>query len=141
MGPAQILAGVLGVILLIMGGVAAARLGFDSLTDDTATVAGLDMTLLAALIFLALGLLFIGGASSRVGARGIMPTLGALTLAFGVVVLIEPSPFRDLLGDGRPMGFAFGVLGVIALLAGMVSPTTIATRSVTDDVLRDDRPV
>lgn len=138
-GPAQILAGILGLIMLIYGGVGAARLGFDSLTANTTTLAGLRVTLLTALIFLAIGLLFLGGASNRYAARGTMLSLGALTLAFGVVVLIEPSPFMDPMGAGRRMGLVFAVLGMVALLAGMFSPSAVVTESVTDDVVRDDR--
>src|SRR5690554_7424778 len=59
MSPARIVAGILGVILLVMGGVALARTGLSSLTGETATVLGFEHTALMGLIDIVAGLLFL----------------------------------------------------------------------------------
>jgi len=138
--PAQAVAGILGLVLLIVGGVAMARVGFDSLTGETATVLGLDHTLLLAIIHIVAGLLFLGAASRVFGSRSQLIGLGVALVAFGAVVLIEPSPFIDYLGEGRPVGAAHLILGAISLITGITADTVVTTESVvTDEEYVDER--
>ena len=80
LSPSQVVAGIIGLILVILGGVALARLGFDSLTGETETVLGLEHTTLMALIDIVAGLLFLGAAASA-GGRGTLIGLSLIALA------------------------------------------------------------
>lgn len=134
--PAQIVAGILGLILVIVGGVAIARVGFDSFTEETTTVGGFDMTLLMAVINLVVGLLFLGVAARTFDVRGSLIALGTLALAFGAIAAIEPDPFVTYLGEGRDLGIAYLLIGVVSLIAGLTTRTVVTTeRSVVDDDL------
>jgi hypothetical protein len=136
----QAVAGILGLVLVIVGGVAIARVGFDSLIGDTTTVIGIGHTLLLGLIDLVVGVLFLGAASSVYGVRGTLITLGGLALAFGAIVAIEPDPFVEYLGDGGPVGVAYAVVGLISLLAGLATRTFVREESTyTDEIVEEDR--
>lgn len=140
--PAQVIAGLIGLVLLVIGGVAMVRVGFDSLTGNTTTVVGIDHTLLMAIIDVVVGILFLGAASRVVGSASQMIGLGVLAIAFGAVVVIEPGPFVDALGDGRTLGVAYLVIGAISLIAGLTGRTVVTTESVvTDDEVVDERDV
>ncbi|HEX2153791.1 MAG TPA: hypothetical protein VHL52_07425 [Acidimicrobiia bacterium] len=134
----QAVAGILGLLLAIVGGVAMARVGFDSLTGETAEVLGIGHTLALGIIDLVVGLLFLSAASTMFGVRGTLITLGGLALAFGAVVAIEPDPFVEFLGDGTPLGLAYLIVGVIALVAGMATPTYVSTESTYRDEIYDE---
>src|SRR5919106_4892593 len=61
--PAQFVAGIIGLVLTVMGGVALARLlPTSSLTAETTTVLGVGHTALMAIITLGLGLLYLAEA-------------------------------------------------------------------------------
>ncbi|HEX9761626.1 MAG TPA: hypothetical protein VGA97_00875 [Acidimicrobiia bacterium] len=141
----QAIAGILGLILVIVGGVVIARVGFDSLTGDTTEVLGISHTLLLGLIDLFVGVVFLGAASSMYEVRGTLITLGGLALAFGAVVAIEPEPFVDFLGDGGPVGVAYALVGLVSLIAGLTTPTfvrsesTISESTTSDEVVEEDR--
>jgi hypothetical protein len=130
--PSQIVAGAIGLILLILGGVALARVGFDSLTGTTASVVGLDHTLLMALIDIVAGLLFLGAAASTNG-RGSLIGLSLIAVAFGAVVAIEPEAFDSALGGGQNLGILYLVLGLVGLVAAMAFPTRIVDRVATTE--------
>ena len=130
--PAQIVAVIIGLVLLVTAGVAVARTGLDSLTGDTAAVFGIEHTLLAGLIELGAGLLFLAAAMSPLGARGGLIALGVAAIAFGAVVTIEPDPFASRLGDAQQLGVASLAIGLISLAAALLSPTIITERTVSD---------
>lgn len=135
----QAAAGILGLLLVIVGGVAMARVGFDSLTGESVVVAEIGHTLLMGLIDVVIGLIFLSAASTMFGVRSTLIGLGTLALAFGAVVWIEPGPFVDLLGDGRDLGVAYLVIGVIALTAGLTTPTFVTTSEAAyDDEVVDE---
>src|SRR5690606_10540426 len=92
--PARIVARILGVILLVMGGVALARTGLRSLTGETATVLGFEHTALMGLIDIVAGLLFLVAAAA-VAVRGQLIGISLLTAAFGAVMMIEPGAMSD----------------------------------------------
>jgi hypothetical protein len=96
--PAQILAGIIGLFMTVLGGVALARLlPTDSLTGETTTVIGMGFTVVMAVITLILGLVFLGGAGRPANARSGLISLGVALLAFGIVTFIEP----EALGGAR----------------------------------------
>ncbi len=130
--PAQIVAGAIGLILLILGGVALARLGFDSLTGETASVVGLDHTTLMALVDIVAGLLFLGAAASS-GGRSSLIGLSLIAVAFGAVVAIEPDAFDSAMGGGQDLGFLYLILGLIGLVAALAFPTRVVDRVATTE--------
>lgn len=122
--PAQFLAGAIGLFLIVMGGVAVARTGLaGGLTTDTVQVFGFGHTALWGLIELVIGLLFAGAAAGPWEAKRSLGSLGALGLAFGIIVLIEPGPFTDGLGFGTATGALYTGIGAASLLAAWWSPT------------------
>jgi hypothetical protein len=139
----QAAAGVLGLFLVIVGGVALARVGFDSFTGETTSVLGIGHTLVMGLIDLIVGLVFLSSASTMLGVRSTLIALGTMAVAFGAVVWIEPDPFVEFLGDGRPLGVAYLVIGLIALAAGLTTPTFVASSETAydDEVVEDDHQV
>lgn len=131
----QAVAGIVGLVMVILGGVAMARVGFDSLTGETAELLEIDHTLVLGIIHLVIGLIFLSAATTSYGVRSTSIGLGALALAFGAVVAIEPSPFVDFLGDGRPVGALYLLIGALALVAGVTTPTYVSEET----AYRDDR--
>lgn len=138
----QAVSGVLGLLLVIAGGVAMARVGFDSFTGETTTILGIGHTLLMGLIDLVVGLIFLSSASTMFGVRSTLISLGTLALAFGAVVWIEPSPFVDYLGDGRSLGVAYLVIGLVAVVAGLATPTFVtSSETAYDDEIVEEEHV
>lgn len=130
--PAQILAGAVGLFLIVMGGVAMARAGIGSgLTTETVTVFGFGHTALWGLVEVVIGLLFAGAAVGPSNAKRSLGSLGALALAFGLIVLIEPAPFSDSLGISSATGALFTGIGAASLVMGWWAPTFVSdeTRS------------
>jgi len=127
--PSQMVAGIIGLALVILGGVALARVGFDSLTGDTTTVLGFSHTALMAIIDIVAGLFFLGAAASS-GGRSSLIGLSLVAIAFGAIVAIEPSAF-DSLGAGSELGLLYLVLGVVGLVAALAFPTTVVDRVAT----------
>ena len=132
LSPSQVVAGIIGLILVILGGVALARLGFDSLTGETETVLGLEHTTLMALIDIVAGLLFLGAAASA-GGRGTLIGLSLIALAFGAIVAIEPEAFEEALGGGRDLGLLYAILGGVGLIAAFAFPTKVVDRVATTE--------
>ena len=130
--PGQIIAGAIGLFLLIFGGVALARVGLSSLTGETNTVLGFDHTALMGLIDIVGGLLFLGAASSP-AMKGSMIGLGLMTLAFGAIVAIEPAAFDTALGGGRDLGLLYVIIGIVGLLAALAFPTITVDRVATEE--------
>lgn len=138
----QAVAGILGLLLVIVGGVAMARVGFDSFTGETTTILGVGHTLLLGLIDLVVGLILLSSASTMFGVRSTLISLGTLALAFGAIVWIEPSPFVEYLGDGRSLGVGYLVLGLISVVAGLATPTFVtAAETVHDDAVVEEQRV
>jgi hypothetical protein len=134
---AQFIAGAIGLFLTVVSGVALARLlPAESLTDDTVTVAAMGFTVIMAVIDLLLGLALIGAAGRPLESRTGMISIGAGLLAFGMVILIEPEALRSALGVGRASGLIYVIVGILAVIAGIAAPTSIARyveRSHVDD--------
>jgi predicted phage tail protein len=129
--PSQIVAGVIGLFLTVMGAVAILRVGFESLTGETTAVLGIEHTLLMGLMDLLVGLLFLGAASTVLGSRSGLTTLGLLALAFGLVYAIEPNSLASALGGDERVGWLYAIVGVVALLSAWLSPTIQTQRTAT----------
>jgi len=130
--PAQIVAGIIGLALVVIGGVALARVGLGSLTGDTTTVLGIGHTPLLGLIDVVAGLFFLGAAASS-GVRGTLIGLSLVAIAFGAIVAIEPNAFDSALGGGRELGLLYLIVGVVGLLAALAFRTTVIDRVATEE--------
>jgi hypothetical protein len=140
--PAQILAGVIGLFMTVLGGVALARLlPTESLTGDTTTVIGMGFTVVMAVITLLLGLVFLGGAGRPSSARQGMISLGIALLAFGIVTFIEPDALGGALGVNETSGIVYSIVGLIAAIAGITSPTLTSRRAVEERVEEDEQVI
>lgn len=129
--PSQIVAGIIGLFLTVMGAVATLRVGFESLTGETTAVLGIEHTLLMSLIHLVAGLFFLGAAGTVLGSRSGLTTLGLIALAFGLVYAIEPDSLAAALGGDDRVGWLYAVVGAIALLSAWLSPTIQTQRTAT----------
>jgi hypothetical protein len=123
-------AGLLAVAMLVWGGVAMARAGFDEpLRDPVVEVFGLRGNAISGIIVASLGLLLLIGAVAR--ERG--PII-FLTVVIGIAALIfafEPTAGDDALGlgTGLPLLVALGC-AVVLLMALLVPTVNRHTRSV-----------
>lgn len=128
--PAQMVAGGIGLFLVVLGGVALARAGLDSLIGDPVGVLWFEHTALMALLDVVAGLLFLGAAAST-GGRSTLIGLSLLTMAFGAVVAIEPGSFDETLGGGVELGALYLALGTIGLAVALLFPTRVVERVAT----------
>jgi predicted anti-sigma-YlaC factor YlaD len=127
--PAQIVAGVAGFALVVIGGIALARLGFaGSITGETTSVAGFEATRLWAIVEIVLGVILLGTAASPYRVRGGLTTLGILLAAFGVIVAVEPDAFTEALGTDQTSGILWLIVGVVLVAAAWMSPTIVSQR-------------
>ena len=129
--PSQIVAGLIGLFLTVMGAVAILRVGFESLTGETAAVLGIEHTLLMGIIHLVAGLFFLGAAGTILGSRSGLTSLGLLALAFGLVYGIEPDSLAPALGGDGRVGWLYALIGAVALLSAWISPTIQTQRTAT----------
>ena len=85
--------------------------------------------LLMAGITLILGLIFLGGAGRAAQARSGMISLGVAMLAFGIVIFVEPDALGGALGVNQTSGLVFALVGLLAAVLGIASPTLMSRRS------------
>jgi len=127
--PAQFVAGIIGLVLTVMGGVALARLlPTGSLTSGNTAVLGVGHTPLMAIITLGLGLLYLAEAGLPFDVQPGMIFLGVMALAFGLIVVIEPAAFDGALGLGETGGWFYAVVGFLSVVTGIISPTLVSRR-------------
>ena len=129
--PSQIVAGLIGLFLTVMGAVAILRVGFESLTGETTAVLSIEHTLLMGIIHLVAGLFFLGAAGTALGSRSGLTSLGLIAMAFGLVYAIEPDALSATLGGDGRLGWLYAVLGAVALISAWVSPTIQSQRTAT----------
>jgi hypothetical protein len=116
----------IGIMLLAIGGLALAQTGFEIGADTRhASVAGLHHTALMAIIDLGLGMiLVVAGARSRLDWSSVR-LIGGISLAFGVVLLAEPSILHSWLGTHAASGWLFVIIGSVMLIAAVVHPLVL----------------
>jgi hypothetical protein len=130
--PAQLVGCMVGLLFVVLGGVALARTGVDlnNLTAKHVQVAGAGHTQVLAYIELGYGILMLAAASVPDAARGLMSFLGLVALAFGLVVAIQPSSFTHTLGiTGGGYGVFLAIVGGVTVLAANVSPVIFRRRT------------
>lgn len=121
--PARILALVVGLIFVVLGGVALVRagIGIDNIFEPTTNVAGLAYTPLLAIIELAFGLMLLALGAFPAASDGIV-FLGLLALAFGLLLVIEPAALQGSIAAGRAHGWFYVVTGGMVALTGLAAP-------------------
>lgn len=116
--PGQVIAGVLGLVIAIIGVIAVARGGIDSsLNVPIVRTAGFDQSAMLGLIELGLGLLLILGALSY-AARGLIVGVGVVMVLGGVVLGAGGSTILRDVGTVHGTGWAIMVAGIVAIVAG-----------------------
>ena len=124
--PAQFIGLVIGIGFTVLGIAALARTGFN--TDHVFTphdvIWRLPHSPLLALIEIGYGVLMILASVIPGGARTLMTLLGAISLAFGIVVLVEspPSHLNDWLAVTHRSGWLCVIVGAVVVLASMLAP-------------------
>ena len=137
--PAQYVAGAVGLFMTVLGGVAFARLlPTDSLVGETVLVGGMGFTVVMAAITLLLGLVFLGAAGRPAEGRAGLISLGIALLALGIVIFIEPQPMRGALGVNETSGVVYALVGTLAAIAGVASPTFASRRSTDERHAEED---
>ena len=121
-GVAQVVCIAMGIFFVAVGAIGLARSGLDSLTGSTTEVARLEMTPLLSLMHLVVGVIALGGGTSRSAARGVSMVVGPLLIAAGIVALVEPI---EQLGWNETNGLAYLVAGGAAILAAILTPVRL----------------
>ena len=141
--PAQYFAGLVGLLMTVVGGVAMARLlPTDSLTGETTTVIGMGFNIVMAAITLLLGLVFLAAAGRPAEGRAGMISLGAALLALGnrrssssLMSSVESS------GSIRPAVWCIQSSEPLPAIAGIASPTMVTRRAVAERKMEDDEVI
>jgi hypothetical protein len=140
--PAQLATLVLGVVFVVMGGVALLRSGLDlDLFNPVVVVGGLAYTPLLGLIELLVGLILLA-VGAYPGASDAVVFIGVLLLAFGLLLIIEPGAFQESLAAGRAHGWFYAIVGGVAAAIGLSQPAMLRwyrSRSTHVDRSYDDR--
>jgi len=128
--PAQLLALVGGLALVVIGGIALARTGtdFSNIPATRATVAGLHFTCLSALIQLVVGVILLAGAAGPSAAKSLSAATGVALLAWGIVIVADVPLLANMWGYTASTGVFYIVLGVVLLVGGAMSPIIYARR-------------
>jgi len=124
--PASVVAAVVAVVLLLIGGITAVRAGVDgSLDKPVVTVANYTATALLGLIEIAFGLVLLAAALSR--ARQTVLFLGIVGGVLALIAAFQPSIGHGSLAIER--GFAVVTALVMAVLVIAALLPTIQRRS------------
>jgi hypothetical protein len=127
--PAQIVGLAVGIGMVVLGVVAVVRTGFDTdhIYTPHALVWHLPHSPLLAVSEIAFGALLILASVVPGAARGLMGLLGAIALAFGIVVLVstQTGDLNRWLAVTHRSGWFFVIAGGVVLLAALFSPVFV----------------
>ena len=119
--PAQVITGLAGIVLLVIGLIAVAKGGLSgSITDPVVDVVGFSHTPLLGLIEAGVGLVLLACAVWGSRASGVF--MGTVIAVAGIVVAATPSSFSDTLATEASYGWFLIVLGAIVVLACLAIP-------------------
>lgn len=120
--PHAVAAGLLAVAMLVWGGVAMARAGFDGdLRDPIVRVFDLSGNAVSGMIVAGIGVLLLIAAVSR--DRGPVVFLTVLTGVAALIVAFEPEAGDSALGVGRGLPLAVAIGCGVVLLIALLAPT------------------
>ena len=120
--PAQGIALVIGIVYLVLGGIALARTGFTFDALDQADVAGLGHTVWMGLGSLVFGLIVLGTGAMPGADRGGLVFAGIVAIAGGIVIAAQSESFERVLGVTQTNGVIYAITGVVLLLTAMLAP-------------------
>jgi hypothetical protein len=124
--PAQFVGLIAGIGFVVLGIAAVARTGFDTahIYTPQALVWHFPHSPLLGVIEIGFGALLVISSVVPGTMRTLMTLLGAISLAFGLVVLFEEAPNRlnGWLGVTHRSGWLFTIVGVVVVLAALLSP-------------------
>jgi hypothetical protein len=124
-GPGQILGGLLGVFLTVVGIVVVTRNGIDgSLNQPVTDVLGITQSSYVGLASILFGLLTLAGATMR----GLMGFMGALMVVGGVILAAGSAKILLDVGAKTSTGWYFIILGAVAILADLMPVMTRSER-------------
>jgi hypothetical protein len=128
--PGQILAGILGVVVAIIGIIAVSRGGIDgTLNVPMVSVAGTDQSAMLGLAEFAAGLLLVLGALSY-AARWLIAFVGVVMVIGGVVLGAASAEILHDVGTSQGTGWAIMVGGIIAIVAASLGVIVRSRRTV-----------
>lgn len=131
--PAQIIGLIVGIGFVVLGVASVVRTGFDTSHIYTPhdVVWHLPQSPLFAVIEIGYGVLMILASVVPGGSRWLMGLLGAIALAFGLVIVVGTTPSRlnHWLAVTHRNGWLFVVVGAVVLLAAILSPVFGGSRS------------
>ena len=117
--PSAIIAGLVGVALLVLGGITAARAGFDGAFDEpVVTVAGYTATALLGVIELGFGLFLVLAAVSR--SQGAILFVGIIGMVASLVAVFEPTDRDGSLALERGLAVWFTVAMVVVVISALL---------------------
>ena len=133
--PGQILAGAVGVVLVVFGIIAVTRAGIDSSLNRPPTeILGLTHSALIGLIEIGAGLLLVLSAAD-VSMRPLAGIVGALLFVGGIIVAAGTNEMLERLGTERATGWFVMVMGAIALLGALMPSFVRSRRETTQEVV------
>ena len=128
--PGQIIAGILGLVVAIIGIIAVSRGGIDdSLNVPVVSVAGTDQSAMLGLMEFAAGLLLVLGALSY-ALRWLVAFVGVVMIVGGVVLGAASAEILQDIGTSQGTGWAIMVGGIIAVVAASLGTIVRTRRSV-----------
>ena len=128
--PGQVIAGVLGLVVAVIGIMAVSRGGIDgSMNVRMVRTAGVDQSAMLGAVELGVGLLLILGALSY-AARSLIVAVGVVMVLGGVFVGAAGTIILRDLGTVHGTGWVIMVGGIIAIVAGSLGRMVRTRRSV-----------
>ena len=128
--PGQIIAGILGLVVAIIGIIAVSRGGIDdSLNVPVVSVAGTDQSAMLGLMEFGAGLLLVLGALSY-ALRWLVAFVGVVMIVGGVVLGAASAEILQDIGTSQGTGWAIMVGGIIAVVAASLGTIVRTRRSV-----------
>lgn len=125
--PAALVAAIVAIGLLVLGGITAARAGVDSTLDEpVVTVAGFTATALLGLIEIAFGLLLLIAALAQ--ARSVILFLGITGGVMALVAVFQPSVGEGSLALERGFAVFFAIVMAVIILTSLLP--TLTSRNV-----------
>lgn len=125
----QVVHGLCGAVLLLLGAIAVARAGFDAPAEEEVEVLGITLTTVLGLVLLAAGLLLVIAALTPSGR----PFGGFVGVVLAVAGLVLAAGSAELLADAhtdRALGWVLIVIGALSLLGAFLPEHTSARRYV-----------
>ncbi len=122
--PTQFVVLAVGLVLIVIGGVALARTGlhYTAVPFTRVKVAGLGFTSMSATVTLAAGVMLACNCAGPAAARTAAWLFGVVFVAFGLVVALAPTAFSNMWGFSAANGVAITVCGAVLTVAAAVFP-------------------